>query len=153
MLLSTRCRRCSEVFANRHDLYLHGVRQHYNQTAGALQPRPWRHNEVSPLDSDAALRKVYEANAPIILGHCREGPIQSIYNYPITNNVDVDQLMEFARDICRREQRAFRLNLRFGVILQNRETGQNRCFIRYTKIGVFDRPVYISKRGDLLRLR
>ena len=148
-----RCRRCTEMFDNRRDLYAHGLREHYNQHGGALQPRPWGPNEAAPWDGDDALRQVYENNAPLILENHRQGPIRTTYNFPVTNDVNVDQLMDFADGIYRRQQRAFRLNLVFGVILQHRETGSYRYFVPYSNNGVFERPIYISRRGDLQLLR
>ena len=141
---SVRCRRCSKVFNNRHDLFLHRRKQHYNQYGGALQPRPWGRDEVTPLD-DAALREVYEANAPLILEQHRLGPIHYVFNFPLNNNVNLNQLMGYANDVFRRQQRAFRLNLVFGMILQNRETGRYRYFVPYRNNGIFERPLYISR--------
>ena len=43
-----RCRRCTDVFDNRRDLYAHGIREHYNQHGEALQPRPWGRNDMAP---------------------------------------------------------------------------------------------------------
>jgi len=47
-----RCRRCTEVFNNRPELYFHGLREHFNQQGGALQPRPWRRDEDAPWGED-----------------------------------------------------------------------------------------------------
>ena len=151
LLSQLRCRRCTKVFDNRRDLYMHAMREQYNQHGGALQPRS--PNEAIPWDGDDALRQVYDANAPLILEHHRQGPIRTTYNFPVTNDVNVDQLMDFADGIYRRQQRAFRLNLVFGVILQHRETGRYRYFVPYSNSGVFERPIFISRRGDLQRLR
>ena len=148
-----RCRRCTETFDNRRDLYAHGIREHYNQHGGALQPRPWEPNDTAPWDGDDALRQVYEANAPIILEHHRVSPLQSVYNFPLTNDVSMNQLMGYAEYVYRQQQRAFRLNLVFGVVLRNRESGHYRYFVPYTNNGVFERPLYISRRDDLRRLR
>lgn len=43
----------------------------------------------------------------------------------------------------------------FGVVLENRETGEFRYFVPYNNNGIFERPLYISRRTDLqwLRLR
>ena len=136
-----RCRRCTDVFDNRHDLYLHGRREHYNQYGGALQPSPWGRNEVTPMDNDGALREVYNANQAHILENHRLGPVHSIYNFPVTNDVNLNQLMRMAQDIYRHQQRAFRLNLVFGTILQNRETGRYRYFVPYNNSGIFERPL------------
>ena len=124
-----RCRRCTDVFDNRRDLYAHGIREHYNQHGGALQPRPWGRNDMAPWYRDDALRQVYEANAPLILENHRQGPLQSIYNFPLTNDVSMNQLMGYSDYVYRQQQRAFRLNLIFGVILHNRETGHYRYFV------------------------
>ena len=148
-----RCRRCTEVFDNRRDLYTHGIRKHYNQHGGALQPKPWGPNDMTPWNGDDALRQVYKANAPLILENHRQGPLQSIYNFPLTNDVSMNQLMGYAEYVYRQQQRAFRLNLVFGVILHNRESDRYRYFVPYTNNGLFERLLYISRRGDLRHLR
>ena len=61
--------------------------------------------------------------------------------------------MRYADEIYRQEQRAFRLNVVFGVILQNRDTGEYRYFIPYNNNGIFERPLYLSRRRDLDQLR
>lgn len=152
-----RCRRCVHVFDSRHELYLHSMRHHY-QTGGALQHRPWRENEAAPWNGedgnvDDGLREVYEANEALILQQHRLGPVQSVYNFPLNNDVSVDQLMRYAEEIYRREQRAFRANLVFGVILRNRENGQHRYFVPYNNNAILERPLFVSRRTDLRRLR
>ena len=150
-----RCRRCTSSFENRHDLYLHGMRKHYQQVGGALQLRPWDENNAPWMrdGEDDGLREVYEANEPHILQTHDRGPIRSVYNFPLDNDVNINQLLDFATEIYNREQRAFRLNLVFGVILQHRETGQYRYFVPYNNNGIFERPFYVSKRSDLNHLR
>jgi len=129
------------------------MQRHYEHVGGALQPQPWGRNEVAPWDGDDALREVYEANAPLILQQHHQGPISSVFNYTISNNLSLNQLLGFADDIYQLQQRAFRLNLVFGVILQHRETGEYRYFVPYNNNGIFERPLYISRRADLLRFR
>ena len=148
-----RCRRCSESFQNRRELYLHGMRQHL-QVGGALQARPWSDDNAPWIrdGEDERLREVYEANAPLILAPHNLRSIRSIYNFPLDNDVTLVQLMDFG-DIYTREQRAFRLNIIFGTILQHRETGQYRNFVPHSNNAIFERPFYISKRSDLSRLR
>ena len=149
-----RCRRCCEVFQNRRDHYLHGMREHYSQAGGgALQPRPWGPGEAAPYDGDQAMREVYDANAPLILESHRIGPMHSVFNYPLNNDVNLNQLVGFAQDIYRRQQRAFRLNVVFGTILQHRETGRYRYFVAYNNNGIFERPLYVSRWSDLQRFR
>ncbi|MEW8119475.1 MAG: hypothetical protein AB2792_20110, partial [Candidatus Thiodiazotropha sp.] len=105
------------------------------------------------MDGNDALREVYDANAPLILENHNQGPLRSVYNFPLTNDVNLNQLMGFAEDIYRQQDRAFRLNAVFGMILQNRETGRYRYFIPYNNNGIFERPLYISRRVDLQRFR
>ena len=119
----------------------------------ALQPLPWGGDEQLPWDGDNAFREVYEANSSHILDNDHLGPIHSVYNFPLTNDVDHNQLVRMAEDINRQQQRAFRLNLVFGTILQNRETSRYRYFVPYNNNGIFERPLYISRRADLQRLR
>ncbi|MCG8047556.1 MAG: hypothetical protein N0E48_18330, partial [Candidatus Thiodiazotropha endolucinida] len=109
--------------------------------------------EAAPYDGDDALREVYDANAPLILENHRPEPMRSVFNFPLTNEDNMNMLMDFAKDIYRRQQRAFRLNVVFGTILQHRETGRYRYFVAYNNNGIFERPLYISRRADLQRLR
>ena len=67
--------------------------------------------------------------------------------------MSIDQLTGIAEDIYRQQDRAFRLNAVFGMILQNRETRRYRYFIPYNNNGIFERPLYISRRVDLQRFR
>ena len=55
------CRRCSFSFENSRELYLHGMRQHY-QVGGALQARPWSDDNAPWIrdGEDERLREVYE---------------------------------------------------------------------------------------------
>ena len=129
------------------------MREHYSQEGGALHPRPWGPAEPAPYDGDQALREVYNANAPLILENHQLGPMRSVFNFPHDNDVNMNQLMGFAEEIYRRQQRAFRLNVVFGTILQHREMGRYRYFVPYNNNGIFERPLYISKRADLQRFR
>ena len=91
-----------------------------------------------------------------LLSHFRKSqsrPSALCLQLPLTNDVNVNQLMGFAVDIYRQQDRAFRLNPVFGMILQNRETGRYRYFILYNNNGIFERPLYISRRVDLQRFR
>ena len=127
--------------------------EHYSQKGGALHPRPWGLAEAAPYDGDQALREVYDANAPLILENHQLGPMRSVFNFPLDNDVNMNQLMGFAEEMYLRQQRAFRLNVVFDTILQHRETGRYRYFVPYNNNGIFEWPLYISKRADLQRFR
>lgn len=104
------CRRCNESFTNKRDLYLHGMQRHYQIGQGTQLlaspygqgPYPW---EIEGGENDLALKEVYEANAPLILENHREDHIHSVYNIPLTNDVDMHQLMLAADSIYQRHTR------------------------------------------------
>lgn len=61
--------------------------------------------------------------------------------------------MQAAYEIYDRQNRAFRLNLEFGLILVNTETREYRYFKPYHNHEVFQRPIYVSQRNHLNRLQ
>ncbi|KAJ8311825.1 hypothetical protein KUTeg_010638 [Tegillarca granosa] len=146
------CRKCPFTCNNKRDLYLHRMREHY-QHGGALHTVPWGDNpapwEREDDTIDERLQEVYQANEPLILQNHDIGPVESTYNFPVGNDLNVDQLMRYVDEIYREQQYAFRLNLSFGVILQNRETGDYRYFTAYTNNVVLENPMHISRRPNL----
>ena len=112
------------------------------------QNAPWvRENGI-----DEGLRHVYRVNRPLILETFREGQIESVYNFPVTNQVTVGQLMAFANEVYNRQNTAFKLNVNFGYILRHRDTGEVRYFRPFEHEGLFETPIYISSRLDLKKL-
>ena len=61
--------------------------------------------------------------------------------------------MEHMEEVYEIQQHAFRLNLHFGLILVNTETGEYRYFVPHENEALFPRPIYISRRHDLTKLR
>ena len=147
------CTQCHQTFPNRHEHYLHRMRQHFQTGSGTtLQQPPWD-NEPVPFENNAQLREVYDANRPLILANHQESSVETIFNFPISNDFTVDSIMSHANYIYDRQQSAFRLNLEFGLILVNPETGEYRYFTPYSNEALFDRPIYVSRRQDIRRLR
>lgn len=66
--------------------------------------------------------------------------------------MDMNQLNEQIDFIYNDNQRAFRVNLSFGIILQNIEIGEYRYFVPHVNENVLDQPMLIDNRGDLNRL-
>lgn len=141
-----RCRRCTQSFSNRRELYLHGMQEHNQTGSVVLQSRPWNRGEAPwELDLDERLKTVYEANAPIILENNQESSTTSSYNVPLTNDLSIPQLMEHAERIYDRQGHAFRLNWNsdsFYVIRKPASTGisdpmpTNHCLsVQYTSLG------------------
>ena len=119
-----------------------------------LQSRQWEQDQAPwEVADEPLLKTVYEGNAPIILENHQERSISSSYNVPLTNDFTVPQLMEHAERIYDRQGHAFRLNLELLLILRHTETGEYRYFRPFANESLFERPIYISIRKDLSRLR
>jgi hypothetical protein len=144
------CRRCSETFTNRKDFYHHFMSLH--QGGGSdVDPILF---DTGPLqgEEDEDLMKVYEIHKPFIFDSHQIGPISSIYNFPLGHTFDLDTLMQQVNEIYNTENKSFKINLTFGLILQNRETKEYRYFKPYKNEEVFPRPVYVTNRDDLKKL-
>ena len=84
----------------------------------------------------------------LILSNHQEGSVQSINNYPFSNDFTVDNIMARADEGYDRQQTAFRLNLEFGLIVVNTDSGEYRYFTPYSNAELFQRPIYVSRRQD-----
>ena len=151
------CRTCKEDFDSRSALYRHQLNQHGG--SNNLQPVPWGDNSAPWEDEDGnvideMLKEEYETNRSHILQQSSIGQIRSDYNLP-TNDLQegVDPLMEQVQSIFDMETQAFRLNLAFGLILHNFETGEYRYFIPYQNEQLFDHNITISTQNDLSKLK
>ena len=61
--------------------------------------------------------------------------------------------MDHAQRIYDRQDNAFRLNLEYGLFLRHTETGEYRYFRPYANESLFQRPLYVSRRRNLNRLK
>lgn len=138
---SYRCRRCSQSFPNRRELYLHGMQKHFQTGGRALQERPWGIGQAPwETEGDPNLQRTYEANQGLILDSPEESSVVSSYNVPLKNDFTIPQLMNHAQRIYDRQNNAFRLNLEFGLILRHTETGEYRYFRPHANESLFQRP-------------
>jgi hypothetical protein len=146
------CRKCGQKFTNRKEFYHHFMSLH--QSGGSdtnpipFDSMPWGNED----DQDLDLRKIYEMHQSFILDTHQIGPITSIYNFPLGHTFDVDTLMKQASEIYDMENKSFKLNLTFGIILQNRETKEYRYFKPHKNNEVFQRPIYVTNRNDMKKL-
>ena len=61
-----RCPRCTQLFPDRRQLYLHGMQEHYQSGGGAVQTIPWEDDQAPwEVADDPPLKTIYKANAPI----------------------------------------------------------------------------------------
>jgi hypothetical protein len=143
------------VFLIVRELYLHGMQQHFQTGVKALQERLWEISQApwETEEDDSRLNQVYEANEPLILDNHQESSVISSYNVPLNNDFTSPQMMDHTQRIYDRQDNAFRLNLKYGLILRHTETGEYRYFRPYANESLFQRPVYVSRRRDLNRLK
>ncbi|XP_060570376.1 uncharacterized protein LOC132728723 [Ruditapes philippinarum] len=82
-----------------------------------------------------------------------EGTVRNTYNFPVPSLLNVNQLIEQIEFIFEHSAHSFKVNLSFGLILQNVETGIYRYFVPYYTDGLFLFPQLISNRNDIEKLR
>lgn len=97
------------------------MNEHVQVGAGQLQPIPWGKG-TTPLGEsdriDERLKEVYETNASLILGRHQEGNVCSVFNFPIDNHFSNSEIMQAGNAIYDRQNKVFRLNLEFCLILK-----------------------------------
>ena len=152
---SIRCKKCNAEFTDRRLFYDHFMNIHHRGGAEILQQEPFMVPPWQGEDGeiDEALRTVYDTHRQLILDDHGFGGMTSIYNFPITNDFSVATLMQHVREIYRRENQVFRINLIFGLILKNRETGEYRYFKPYRNEDIFKDSLQIADAGDLNKFR
>ena len=84
-----------------------------------------------------------DSNRPLILANHQEGSVQSIFYYPLSNDFTVEAITSRANQVYERQNCAFRLNLEFGLILVNTDSGEYRYFTPNSNEALFYRPIYV----------
>ncbi len=157
-VISWKCNQCNAVFDYRRELNLHN-RTFHNPNHSLLQEVPWGQGGIAPWELPnktvvhPELRDVYNKHKSYILDSHYTPPMDAIYNFPIDNTVNVDILMEKIQYVFDNRGNAFRLNLSFGIILQNTETDELVYYRPYSNALVFERAMYVSRRADLRRVK
>ena len=151
------CRMCGDRFATHKELYNHRMITHKQTGSGKLQSDPWT-EEIAPWvnedgSENESIKRVYDQHRHLILRErAREGDVSSTYNFPIANNLSLNSLMEQVEYIYERSQHAFKLNISFGLILQNISDGSYRYFVPYRNEMLFMFPQVINNRNDIEKL-
>ena len=142
-----KCRRCGFVCSDRRALGLHIRDKHLQRGRGA--------NQVDTPDfNDPELEACYNTHKSYIFDeHVINQPL-SFYNFPLNDeSFTLESLCQHADFIYQDQPNSFKLNLSFGMILQNIETQEYRYFRAYSNDPLFQTPLHISKREDLNKLR
>ena len=148
-----RCRLCPLGFENMSLLQNHYVREHRGR---GLQPMPYLAGQEPWLldrnEIDHGLRECYEDNRALILELPNRGPVESIYNIPVAENLNYEEIERGINEIYDRHTHAFRINLSFGFIMRHDTERRYRYFRPQDNVSVLDQPVLISKRSDIQKV-
>ena len=88
-----------------------------------------------------------ERHQQAITTHVRRGQIVSIYNFDLSEN-----LPNLVDVIFRPQNNSFRINLSYGYILQNRNTGERRYFHSSMNNAAFlDTPFFVRTEADFIQ--
>lgn len=120
-----------------------------------LQPLPWEKEDIEPPDeyvNDASFRDIYDLHRSIILAPHNEGNLKCNYNFPIDNDFDAAELKRQLLFIYSHLNRAFKINLAFGLILVNIQSGEYRYFKAYYNVNILPTPVLISRYSQVTKL-
>ena len=134
-------------FACHSELYAHR-RLYHGKNINNLQKEPW---EVAPWEDESSvdqpLADIYQLHKDIILQKHTKNKLSSTFNFPITNNITTETILEHIQQIFQQQDNAFKINFGFGMILKNIENGSYRYFSAASNVLVFDHPVSISSEG------
>ena len=170
------CNDCGSIHLDLHSLYVHRDAMHGGGDANMLQHAPWNIPpwELEDGTTDIFLADVYNANKRHILRQHRHTKFSSVYNFP-TNNLErgYEQLQENLEYVYSQQQKAFKVNFAFGLILkrvsndednddnvdhdiddnvnvtQSSSKNTYRYFIPYKNSNLFPYPMLISRKDDL----
>ena len=103
--------------------------------------------------SDSKLKKVNDMHRTIILQpHDESDAVQHVNNFPIRNNINMNNIREQIEEIYQRSTHAFKINLSFGIILINIDNGEYRYFKAYDNAEqIIPQPYRISKTSNIDR--
>ena len=158
-----KCRKCGTVCNSFKELYLYRLEKHdkSDETRRTLQSGPWiENNTTPPWDTDDddedtfSLKTTYEQHKHLILKQRKTtGTIKTSYNFPVPNQLSVDQMMSHLDEIYEDNRFCFKVNISIGLLLQHLETGSIRYFVPYHNETVFYVPIYVRSRRELDRIR
>ena len=163
---SLKCSDCEETFDAHYKLHAHRVKCHHTRHAvdridnpDMMMPwekdtnidPPWiARDERGNSQTDLNFKHIYQENRDTIHANHDLGVVRAVYNFPI-NDFDGDTviLRPQVERILAMEPHSFKINLAFGTILRNIETGEYRYFTAYYNNTILDLPFRISTPDDI----
>ena len=124
-------------------------RSHHRARANSAQSTS---EEPAILPEDADTREVYLEHWDAIRTRSSvDNRVQDRYNFTL-NDLNIHQFRDMAREIFHQQRTAFKINLSFGFILRNIETGELRYYhSSQNNNRFFDVPHLIRNEDDLER--
>ena len=129
------CESCQHTFSTQKQLDRH---KRETSCHHSLPPEPKRRRvtpspppfeedpvEQPPPQQDSNLQDVITENWSSIRSHVTRGPVQSRYNYRLTS---LDTRSLELRHIFEEQTTAFKINISYGFILRNKQTGRYRLY-------------------------
>ncbi|XP_031574894.1 uncharacterized protein LOC116308570 [Actinia tenebrosa] len=118
--------------------------------ASSWQPDPFTMPPTLVLDVDEATRAMYQKHwRQIRTRFSRRNKIQDWYNFRV-DTLNTEDLIRQIQRIFQDQSTVFRLNLSFGFILRNNETGQLQFYhASHNNSRLFEEPFLISNAQDL----
>ena len=82
------------------------------------------------------------------------GKIRHTYNFPTDNlSGGVGEILKHVTQIFEKETDSFKLNIAFGFVMRNKETGQLRYYVPYENVNLFPKPFAVTDSKSLLALK
>ena len=150
------CAICGVNADSKEQLFKHEKRFHDANPPGPSNPAGVREDPVEcPPDVECLFHceedelECIQRNWTSIRSHTIHQKLTDIYNERIT---DLTNLKEIIESIFKEQTTAFKLNLSFGFILKNNETGEVRYYYPSQNGFVFQEPLLIANQEDLENL-
>ena len=159
-----KCCDCDEVFDAHHKLHAHRMKHSHARVARLNDPSmkmPWEkdatvdppwvgRDEQKNKITDIEFMQTYSENRDTIQAAHDPGIVRGVYNFPIDDfNGETVIMRPHLDHIIRHESNAFKINVAFGLILQNIETGEYRYYTAYYNNTILDHPFRINRGSDI----
>ena len=161
------CHDCGFMCDDRKDLWSHKTVHYQSEEAEkTFQPEPWgqtgsfppwieeEEEEGGSSVTNEELKNVYKQHRHLILKQRKtEGSLITLYNFPVSDALSVDQMMDQLEDIYEDNDLCFKINASIGLILRHVELGTYRYFVPYHNESLFSVPLYVRIRRGLEKVR
>ena len=137
-----KCSICKHICQNRKELYTHRMYQHGGNDVYKIPPY------VEDLNNPE-LQAEYALNRRHILAGDEDIDLKKVYNFQSNNlHRGFNEIRGYLTQVYNDQENAFTINISFGMILQNTETGEYRYYIPYFNNNLHF-PFTISNRKSI----